>query len=1063
MNLPKTAVNLTIAFTAFVFASPSEAVTLPNISTFANDNAGTLPAGWMPAELNAPAVSTAKAAPGDSKSVAFTGNTQGMQLPLPATGSLQWDFWVYPTGGNRSLTVGTIDSLSRFGVWITFGVSSGQVSYYANNVWTAIPSISYAANQWYRVRIVTRLTPSPTFDFYLSSPGSPNLPSIPQGRNLPLRDPATSGFAYARVSTHSFASTAYFDNSALQAPAADGFESNAIGLSVPTGWVNAGTTVPEILGSGADNSSRSLKLFQSSNGVSLPFSIADTVTAEFKFSPASLSRTLTFTLMDQDNRWGPYLSFGSTLGKLSYFANNVWTIVPGVTLSAVNAWYRVKLVARTLPTPGFDVYVSASNSDVLPASPQGVNLPLRDPLALDFASLNLNAFALAAASLVDHVEINPEPGPATPNLNLPVVNAVSILPTPSFDWNGSSSADVYETEIATDVDFTNVIDADRIAISRYVADQDLSPGIYYWRVRSRGLNGLDGLASAYTPGRKLTIQTPSNIYTIPASASAAQIQSIISNAATPAVINFAADATYTLDTAAGSYMINLTSKNDLIINGNGAKILFTNPMAGLARLISCKRILLRDLTIDHATAPFSVGTIVSTTAGGNFTVSLDNGMQPFNSPIMLTHWTWGVLLDPAVPGKMKNSTDLVIPTVPGNVTQNGNLYTLKLANPGQIGQFTVGTKYIQFARENGGVSLVYSALNTEDLTCLRITNYSISGAHYVNTDGSNFKILKCRSLIKSGRWFGGNADGLHVRSNSTGPWMEGCEFQGIGDDAVALYSKGMFITQKINNNTLRLNSDFFNLAVGHTFTVFDPRTGSAVAQNLKVTAITPVGNPVLYDVAFTPAFTGAIQTSDSNPLKNDQVFGQTRINNGFAIRGNTFSNIRRFGSVIRACHGVIENNTYESVSSVAINIRNEPDTWRNGLFSSDILIANNTIRNSGFDNSAQSLGQINIALYKLGHQFGSWRAHQRISIVGNVISNWQEDGIQVRNAKDIEILNNTITADPGFNFTNPRPHHAIHLNNVENAAILSNTISDPRPLTPPSINVQNSTGVFVSP
>jgi len=39
--------------------------------------------------------------------------------------------------------------------------------------------------------------------------------------------------------------------------------------------------------------------------------------------------------------------------------------------------------------------------------------------------------------------------------------------------------------------------------------------------------------------------------------------------------------------------------------------------------------------------------------------------------------------------------------------------------------------------------------------------------------------------------------------------------------------------------------------------------------------------------------------------------------------------------------------------------------------------------------------------------------------------------------------------------------HGIHLNNVENAAILSNTISDLRSLTPPSINVQNSTGVFV--
>lgn len=1037
---------------------------LPSISTFVSDTVGTLPSGWSPADSFTPAVSIAKAAPGDSKSVAFTANAQGMQLPIPSTTSLQWDFWVHPTGSNRSLTIGTLDSLSRWGVWVSFGVSSGQVSYFANNVWTAISSTNFAANQWYKVRIVARLTPAPTFDFYLSPAGDSNLPPIPQGRNLPLRDPASSGFAVARVGTFSFGSTAYFDDSALQFPAADGFEANAPGYSIPTGWMNTGTTVPEILGSGADNSSRSLRLYQSTNSIRLPFSLADTVTTEFKFSPASVSRTLTFTLLGQDNRWGPYLAFGNSAGKLSYFVDNVgWTNVPNLTFSAVNAWYRVRLVARLLPAPAFDVYVSAPNSDVLPTTPQGVNLPFRDPLARELTSLNLNSVALAGPSVVDNVEINPELSPAMPFLTLPAANATLTLPTPSYGWNGTATADTFETQIATDPNFSSVIDADSIAINRYVVDGALAPGTYYWRVRARGLNGMNGLASAYSPGRKLTIQTPSNVYAIPVGATSAQIQSIINSAVTPAVVNFAANATYTLDTAAGSSLINLSNKNDLIINGNGASITFTNPRAGLARLITCKRVLLRDLMVDYVTVPYSVGTIVSTTPEGFFTVSLDSGMQPFNSQLMLDQWTWGVLLDPAVPGKMKAGTDLVIATVPGNVTQSGNLYTLKLSNPALIGQFTAGTKYIQFAREPGAVSLVYCATNTEDVTCMGITNYAISGGHYINTDGSDFKVIRCRSLIKTGRWFGGNADGMHVRSNLIGPWMEACEFQGIGDDSVALYSKGMFITQKINNTTIRVSNDLFNLAAGHSFTIFDPRTGSAVAENRTVTSITPVGSPVSYDVTFTPAFTGAIQTSDPDPLKNDQVFGQTRINAGFAIRGNTFTNIRRFGSVIRACYGVIENNTYEGISTVPINLRNEPDNWRNGLFSSDILIAGNTIRNSGFDNSARSLGQINIALYKLGAQFGAWRAHQRISIIGNVISNWQENGIQVRNAKDIEIINNTITADPGFNFTNSRPHHAIYLDNVEKADVLSNPIIDPRPLTSPSINVQNSTGVIIEP
>jgi hypothetical protein len=1036
-----------------LLAPLAPAATLPFNTTFANDTTGQLPAGWTADLVTPPTVTTAQFAPGDLKSVVFNANNQGMEVALGTNNVIQWDFWVRPAGTGRSITAGTFDNAGHYGIWLTWGNTSGQISYYANGAWNAIPGVSFAANQWYKVRLVGRLSPAKSFDFYMSAAGSGALPALPQGRNLPLRDAATTSFVTAHVGTYGFANIAYFDDSAVHLPVLSGFDTDTVGTGFPAGWTPTGTA-PQIVTPGADASPNSLSIFSNGNRLELPFALTDAVTVDLKVYPTGLGRTLTFTVFDQSHRWGPYLALGANgTGQLNYYATNAWSAVPGVTFTS-NAWYRIRVVARNQGSSTFDVYVSAANSDVLPGSPQGVNLPVRDPAAMDFAAFGLDSSGLTAACKVDSVEITHGLEPVVPLPVEPANNSTTYQPTPSLRWYEAWMADRYETQIATDAAFSNVIDTDSIVINRYVHDQALPTGDIYWRVRSRSVGGL---ASAYSPGQKLTIQTPTNVYSIAANATAAQVQTIISGATTPAVVNFAAGANYVF--APTSYLITLSSKNDLIINGNGASITFTNPMAGLASLNNCQRVLIRDLSVDFNPVPFSVGTIIATNSNGEFTMTLDSGMPPFNAPHMVTNWTWGVLLDPTDPGKMLPGAPIVFNTVSNYVLVNGNQYTLKHTTPVYVGYFKLGAKYIQFARNNAGRNLL-SATACSNLTCLSITNYAISAGHYMLLDATDCKVLRCHSRVKSGRWFGGNADGIHARFNLTGPWVEGCEFYGLGDDAIALFSKGVFIQQKISNNLLRLGTEYFNYTNGSQFTIFNPRDGLAVAENLTVTAVTNVGGA--YDVAFTPAVAATIVTTNADPLLNDQVFNRTRVHSGFAIRGNDIHNIRRYGSVIRASYGVIENNLYEGISDVPIFFRNEPDTWRNGLHSADVLITGNCITNSGFAWGGQNMGQIQMSLYKLGSQFGAWRAHQRIQISDNEIWNWQDRGITLRNARDINVSRNLITAAPGVTFNNTRPHYGIYVDNAQDSLISSNNIADPRPLTAPVL-VTNSVSIIVQP
>lgn len=640
---------------------------------------------------------------------------------------------------------------------------------------------------------------------------------------------------------------------------------------------------------------------------------------------------------------------------------------------------------------------------------------------------------LAASLWITSTPAAPEP----PKLTRPAPNSISSLPTFSFEWQPSLGAANYDIEVATDEAFTNVIDRDTVRTPRYVHDQAWPAGDLFWRVRATSPN----TTGEFSTGSKVTIQLPAKTYDLPENATVEQIQNLLLTLETPAVVNFPKDGNLRL--APLNHLIELQGKSDVIFNGNNCRITFTNPVCGLAVFEKSSRILIRDFKVDFDPVPFSVGTIVSTNEeDGSFTLKLDEGMPPFDAPHMLEHWTWGVLLDPAVPGKLLDGAPIVISTRNKQVIRGqDDTFTLKLSAPTQLKYFTPGVKWVQFSRSNGGEELV-GVKESADVTCLNIVNYAISGGHYICTDSTDFKVLHCRSLIKEGRWYGGNADGVHVRSNLLGPWVEGSEWNGIGDDGLALYSKGIFIQKQLSKTKIRVTDEFFNIEPGNQLTVFRPATGSAVAENLTVTSVTPMGSS--YDVSFTPPLAAPLELGDRDGTKNDMVFNASKVNSNFTIRYNIFRQIRRFGNVVRAAHGTIENNYFENVSDVPIVLRNEPDHWRNGLQSWDVVITGNVIRDSGFSAGGQGKGQIQTTIYQLGHQDGSWRGHRNIVIDNNQIWNWQYYGIKVQGADGVVITRNLMTSDSNTVFHNSQPHIPIQVNNSNDVRISGNFIQDHR-------------------
>lgn len=630
----------------------------------------------------------------------------------------------------------------------------------------------------------------------------------------------------------------------------------------------------------------------------------------------------------------------------------------------------------------------------------------------------------------------------------------------------------YRVRLAKDSAFTIDLVEDRTPIARYVAPKGLEPGTYYWSVAAVKGNATGVFSEVST----FTVLPHQKVFEVPADADLETMQRIVAEAAAaaPAKVVFAAGAEYRI--APERRVFGLTKVSDLEIDGNGATFVITSPTAGFIHFDRCERVTLRNVVIDYDPLPFAVGTVQSVDlAGKTFTIKADPGSPEFDAPHILKSWMFGVALDSKTPGRIKTSTSLVMN--PGsNVTRAGDQVTIPMADAARLGSLAHGDKYVQFARKDA--SELVSGDNSNELVLLDNTSYAAPAGHYMLLYCSDAKVLGCKQLIRPGRWFGGNADGVHVRSSEIGPWVEGCTFEGIGDDSVAIYSKGIVILEKPSDTSLRLDKGFFTLHPGTSFLVFDPQTGTPVAENRIVKAVTDEPQSARFPahklVEFSPGFSGAVQTEFTEAAEenheNDekryearvkdgwkylQVFDRTAQHHQFMVRRNVMKQIRRFGAIIRAEDGAVEENEFFQTSDCAITLHNEPHFWRNGLHSKNILIQNNIIRDCNFSLSAKDKGSINLFLRRISSEDqgktwkdidSEWRGHHGITIRNNTISQWQQRAISVQSASNVVIRGNRI-GQTLPNTLGGEDQYGIFLENVSDAKVRDNTIEASADLT----------------
>jgi len=684
---------------------------------------------------------------------------------------------------------------------------------------------------------------------------------------------------------------------------------------------------------------------------------------------------------------------------------------------------------------------------------------LEDSVSRAVKVIVLNMITSAAALNGQALEFSLISAPPTVELISPAADSSTFMPHPHLRWRDVPDADRYEIQIAPEPEFLTLTDSDSIPVPRYVPLDPLPSGRdYWWRVRVRLRDGRTGPWAS--PG-KITLAEPRNQYTVSVGDTVSTITNSIAAAAanTPARLTFE-PGVYRLHLPDDTWLFQLASVENLIIDGNGSTVIIDNHNSGFSQFTACSNILLRWVEVDYRTeegvpTTHTAGTVISTDSPtGSFVFEPLAGYLPPDDPIIrdATQRRWGCLMHPDIPGRLKTGVNNWFDFKPEVDSLGDNRFRLYLVedHKARIGNFQEGDRFVKSATWG---EYVMSAFQSKDITYEQVVSYAGGANHFIGNRNDGIHFLRCASRIKPGRWVSNGCGGYVGTWYRTGFWIEECFTEGLFDDSVACNNRPLKIRDVISESTFRIwyTTPASMLEVGDHLTIYNPSTAS-INATVQVTGFDRSSWNVTVDGSIGEVFPGNTETT------NTFVYIDELTHPYAYVRNNTFQNSRRFGcGAFRSHGGVIEGNTFIGLSEAAISCDNDRDISGGGLNARNVRVLNNYIEDCGYSVLfyGQNRGVIEFGKNLLAGVSGTESIHDGIEISGNQIYDWNRTGISVEYARNVQIVSNTVSDLKSGSFYPGGRNDSLYVNRVDGIRIIGNDLRDARPVDE-SIRIENS-------
>jgi hypothetical protein len=458
--------------------------------------------------------------------------------------------------------------------------------------------------------------------------------------------------------------------------------------------------------------------------------------------------------------------------------------------------------------------------------------------------------------------------------------------------------------------------------------------------------------------------------------------------------------------------LKIDSANDITVQGQGkdTELIVTNPRASAIYLTNSRNVFVKSLAIDYDPLPFTQGRIIDVNnIDGSFELNIEEGFPELDQPwFAKADVKYGMIFDGNNPVLKANTPDHIF--IESWHKLEGRVYRLKAASgyASKVACVSKGDRFVHLARLGGGAAGILF-VNCQGCGVENVVLYaSNSGAAItVSSDGLVFKKYEVRLRPGTNRLLSSDADGIHCCQSRSGPLIEDCVFENIGDDSLNIYCPVSRILEVLKSDELIL-SEHCTIRQGDRLQIYNSSEGRVIAERV-VKNITQMASK-RYQVQLDKPVEGIRAGEDHR--KADVAFNLSASGEGYVIRNNRMISQRRHGIMVRGGKGTIENNYINGVRGLGIVLANDP-YWPEGPIPRDIVIRNNTLINVGDTlgyGHREDSGAIQVLNTCTEYNVGKGRDISNIVIEGNKIINPVTAAIFVGGVKNVSILNNEVIA-----------------------------------------------------
>ncbi len=383
---------------------------------------------------------------------------------------------------------------------------------------------------------------------------------------------------------------------------------------------------------------------------------------------------------------------------------------------------------------------------------------------------------------------------------------------------------------------------------------------------------------------------------------------------------------------------------NLVLDGNGAQLLIHRQDVSVFAVSCSTNIIIRNFTADYDPLPFSQGTVRSVNAGdGSFVLELHPGFPRPDDAFFKSCDSWGMLKDPGHPGRLKADCPSVFFYKEISPLEE-NRFRVVLKQPARISHVKEGAA---FAMTGRSASIGWYD-HSDNITFDHIIAYACPSPVFIGVETSRLNVLNCQMKLKDNRLMSNGGGGVICQSSRIGPWVENCEFEGLSDDCLNIYGLPIYILEQLSPVKMRV---YAKAAIhpGDRLAFFNPNEGTVIQETTVVSFSKNI--LVLKDPVGTlntvPAGARRAKRDPREWKIYDHAYNLNAVGNYYVYRNNFMHDGRRYGVLLRASCGLIENNRFVGLSRTAMEIANEPE-WPEGLWTRNLIICSNRVSSCGY-------------------------------------------------------------------------------------------------------------------